>query len=80
MRFDALQARAAASEKLLGEAREYLLGRADEIRTADRRANKLALERDGLQTRVADLEKERIQRESEFKEDDQARAHHLDGA
>jgi chromosome segregation ATPase len=80
MRFDVLQARAAASEKLLGEAREYLLGRADEIRTADRRANKLALERDGLQTRVADLEKERIQRESEFKEDDQARAHHLDGA
>ncbi len=74
MRFDALQARAAASEKLLGEAREHLLARADEIRTYDRRAGELALERDALQARVADLEAERIQRESEFSEVDQARA------
>jgi chromosome segregation ATPase len=74
MRFDALHARAAASEKLLGEAREHLLARADEIRTYDRRAGELALERDALQARIADLETERIQRESEFKEVDQARA------
>ncbi|HEY7230246.1 MAG TPA: hypothetical protein VH558_07745 [Pseudolabrys sp.] len=74
MRFDALQARATASEKLLGEAREHMLARADEIRTYDRRAGELALERDALQTRVADLEAERIQRESEFREVDQARA------
>jgi hypothetical protein len=39
-----------------GEAREHLLGRTDEIRTADKRAGKLALERDALQTRIADLE------------------------
>src|SRR5262245_4442647 len=74
MRFDALQARASASEKLLGEAREHLLARADEIRTYDRRAGELALERDALQARVAELEAERIQRESQFKEVDQARA------
>ena len=74
MRFDALQARASASEKLLGEAREHLLSRADEIRTYDRRAGELALERDALQARVAELEAERIQRESQFKEVDQARA------
>jgi chromosome segregation ATPase len=74
MRFDALQARATASEKLLGEAREHLLARADEIRTYDRRAGELALERDALQGRVADLEAERIQRESEFTEVDRARA------
>ena len=74
MRFDALQARAAASEKLLGEAREHLLARADEIRIYDRRAGELALERDALQTRVSELEAERIQRESEFTEVDQARA------
>jgi len=74
MRFDALQARAAASEKLLGEAREHLLSRADEIRTYDRRASELALERDALQARIADLETERIQRESRFTEIDQARA------
>jgi chromosome segregation ATPase len=65
---------AAASEKLLGEAREHLLARADEIRTYDRRASELALERDALQTRIAELETERMQRESEFKEVDQARA------
>jgi chromosome segregation ATPase len=74
MRFDALQARASASEKLLGEAREHLLSRADEIRTYDRRAGELALERDALQARVADLEAERVQRESEFKEVDRARS------
>src|SRR5690242_3713908 len=74
MRFDALQARATASEKLLGEAREHLLARADEIRTYDRRAGELSLERDALQARIAELEVERMQRESEFKEVDQARA------
>lgn len=73
MRFDGLQARALASEKLLGEAREHLLSRADEIRTYDRRAGELALERDALQARIADLETERIQRESEFTEVDQSR-------
>jgi chromosome segregation ATPase len=73
MRFDALQARAVASEKLLGEAREHLLARADEIRTYDRRAGELALERDALQARISELEAERIHRESEFAEVDQAR-------
>jgi chromosome segregation ATPase len=74
MRFDALQARASASEKLLGDAREHLLARADEIRTYDRRAGELAMERDALQARIADLETERMQRESQFTEMDQARA------
>jgi chromosome segregation ATPase len=74
MRFDALQARASASEKLLGDAREHLLARADEIRTYDRRAGDLAMERDALQARIADLETERMQRESQFTEVDQARA------
>ncbi|MGC1670380.1 MAG: hypothetical protein WA767_19305, partial [Pseudolabrys sp.] len=74
MRFDALQARASASEKLLGDAREHLLARADEIRTYDRRAGELAMERDALQARIADLETERMQRESQFTEVDQARA------
>jgi chromosome segregation ATPase len=73
MRFDALQARAVASEKLLGEAREHLLARADEIRTYDRRAGEFAFERDALQTRISELEAERIQRESEFVEVDQSR-------
>jgi len=47
MRFDAFRR----------EAREHLLSRrADEIRTAERRTGELALERDALQTRIADLE------------------------
>ena len=59
-RFEALQARAGASEKLLGEAREHLLARAEEIRDYDRRLGAIALERDAMQARVAELEAERI--------------------
>jgi crescentin len=73
MRFEALQARAAASEKLLAEARDHLLARAEEIREFDRRVGEVSLARDGFQQRVAELTAERIQRESEFKELEQAR-------
>ena len=52
-RFEALQARAGATEKLLGEAREHLLARAEEIRDFDRRLSVVAIERDALQTRVS---------------------------
>jgi len=73
-RFEALQARAAATEKLLGEAREHLIARAEEIRDYDRRMAALGLERDAIQARVTDLESDRIRRESEFKELEQAYA------
>lgn len=72
MRFEALQARAQATEKLLVEAREHLLAKANDIRDYDRRTNEIANERDTLQSRVANLEADRIQRESELKEGDQA--------
>ena len=72
MRFDALQARAQSTEKLLVEAREHLLARANELRDYDRRTGDIANERDALQSRVASLEADRIQRESELKEGDQA--------
>ena len=74
MRFDALQARASSTEKLLVEAREHLLARAEEIREYDRRTGEIALERDAMQARVSDLEADRINRESELKEIDQAHA------
>ncbi|MDO8875607.1 MAG: hypothetical protein Q8M24_06705 [Pseudolabrys sp.] len=74
MRFDALQARTAATDNLLGEAREHLLARAEEIRDFDRRLNEVSNERDSLQARVADLEADRIRRESEIKEMDHARS------
>ena len=73
-RFEALQARAGATEKLLGEAREHLLARAEEIRDYDRRLSAAAIERDAIQARVSDLEAERIQRDSELREISQARA------
>lgn len=73
-RFEALQARAAATERLLGEARGHLLARAEDIRDYDRRMSDLALERDTLQTRLADLEAERIHQESVVQELNQARA------
>ena len=72
MRFDALQARAQSTEKLLVEAREHLLAKANELRDYDRRTSDIANERDALQARVSNLEADRIQRESELKEGDQA--------
>jgi crescentin len=73
MRFESLQARAQATEKLLGEAREHLLARADELGENDLRNNELAVERDALQTRVSDLEAERIDCESLLNELEQER-------
>jgi crescentin len=73
-RFEALQARAGATEKLLGEAREHLLARAEEIRDFDRRMSAMAIERDALQARISDLEAERIRRDSELREVEQAQS------
>jgi chromosome segregation ATPase len=78
MRFDALQARATATENLLGEARQHLLARAEDIREYDRRIADIAMERDALHARLCELEAERIQRESEFTEVDQARTTYLE--
>jgi chromosome segregation ATPase len=68
IRFDALQARIAATEKLLSEAREHLLVRADEIRNYDRRIGEIALSRDSVQARVSDMETDKLRRESEYEE------------
>ena len=68
MRFEALQARAQATEKLLGEARDHLMARAEDIREYDRRTAEIALERDALQARASDLEADRITRESAYGE------------
>ena len=78
MRFDALQARATATENLLGEAREHLLARAEDIRGYDQRFGELSQERDGLNTRLSQLEAERLQLESELTEVNQARITFMD--
>lgn len=73
VRFETLQARASATEKLLIEAREHLLARAEEIREYERRCSEAVLERDTLQGRVTELEAERSVREAQFQEVDQSR-------
>jgi crescentin len=74
MRFEALQARANSTDNLLSEAREHLLARAEDVRDFDRRLSAAINERDGLHTRVTELEADRIRRESEFRELEQTRA------
>lgn len=73
MRFDTLQARSSATEKLLIEAREHLIARAEEIREYDRRNAEMVRERDALQTRIADLEGERHSRAAQHQEVEQSR-------
>lgn len=74
MRFEALQARANATDNLLIEARDHLQRRAEEVREIDRRFSDTVTERDSIQARLADLEAERLRRESEFRETEQMRA------
>jgi crescentin len=73
MRFETLQARASATEKLLIEAREHLVGRAEEMRNKDQRNMELVREREALQMRVQELEAERHTREALYQEVEQAR-------
>lgn len=74
MRHEALQARTAVTDSLLVEAREHLQKRAEELRDLDRRFTDSISERDGLQSRLAEMEAERLRRESEFKDAEQLRA------
>ena len=78
MRFEALQARATSTEKLLVEAREHLLARAEEIRNSDRRLSETVMERDSLQAKLASMEADRIRRDSEFTEVETVRSTLMD--
>ena len=78
MRFDSLQARAATLEKVVGEARELLLARAEQIREYERRNGDIAIERNALQERVSDLQAALIERESKYKEADQTRTTYVE--
>ena len=78
MRFESLQARAATLEKVVSDARELLLARAEQIREYDRRNLELAAERDDLHARVSNLQAALIETESKFKEADQSRAAYME--
>lgn len=73
MRFETLQARTSATDKLLVEARDHLIARAEELRDYGRRNNELIRERDALQARIAELEAERDARETHRQEIEQSR-------
>ncbi|MGI8525331.1 MAG: hypothetical protein ACR2K5_04005 [Pseudolabrys sp.] len=76
MRYEALQARAGATERLLIKARDHLTTRSDEVRAFDRRMSETAQERDMLAAKVGGLEAERAQRESELREVQTDARHH----
>jgi chromosome segregation ATPase len=73
MRFEALQARAGASDRLLSEAREQLAARGEEVRALERRLSETTLERDTLATRAAALEADVFQRDSALRDGEVAR-------
>jgi crescentin len=73
MRMELLQTRMMAGEKLLGEARQHLLARAEEVSALDRHLNETTVERDGLEARLEELEASRNAREAALHEMDQAR-------
>jgi len=78
MRFDSLQVRAATLEKVVGDARELLLARAEQIREYDRRNGEISTERNSLQERVSSLQAALIDFESKYKEADRTRAAYLE--
>jgi len=80
MRFDALQARAAASDRLLSETREQLAGRTEDTRLLERRLSETTLERDMLASRAAAFEADLFQRDSALREADLAKTALLERA
>ncbi|MGH6725373.1 MAG: hypothetical protein ACREB8_02360 [Pseudolabrys sp.] len=78
MRFDSLQTRATTLEKVVGDARELLLARAEQIREYDRRNAEIAAERNELHERVSALQAALIDTESKYKEADQTRSAYME--
>jgi crescentin len=74
MRYDSLQTRAATLEKVVADARELLLARAEQLREYDRRNVEIATLRDDLHDRVSKLQAALIEYESKYKEADQTRS------
>jgi len=72
-RLTAAQMHTAALEKVVTEAHDLLLARAEQNREHNRCNGELATERDALQARLTDLQAEPLKRESEFKEVDHVR-------
>jgi crescentin len=68
LRFDAMQSRAASADKLLGEARDQLAQRSEEIRQYDRRYGELTQAYEQISARLTETEAERQQRDADVED------------
>jgi crescentin len=73
MRLDALQSRAATSERLLSEARQNLIARTEEVRAFDRKSVEATIARNNSEKRLAQIEGQHEARERQIKDHEQAR-------
>ena len=80
MRFDALQARSNATDRLLTEARENLSAGSENTRVLERRLSETILERDALATRVSAVEADLMQRDGGLRDVENARTALLERA
>jgi crescentin len=74
MRLEALQSRAATSERLLSEARQNLMLRTEETRAFDRKSVEATIARNNAEKRLAQVEAMHEARERQVKDLEQARA------
>jgi crescentin len=74
MRLDALQSRAATAERLLGEARQNLVARTEEVRAFDRKSVEATIGRNNAEKRLAQIEAAHEARERLIKDLEQSRA------
>lgn len=74
MRLDALQSRATTAEKLLGETRQNLIARTEEVRAFDRKATEATIARNNAEKRIAQVEAAHDARERAIKDLEQSRA------
>ena len=73
-RLDALQSRAGTAEKLLGETRQNLIARTEEVRSFDRRSVEATIARNNSEKRLAQIEAAHEARERQIKDLEQSRA------
>jgi crescentin len=73
MRLDALQSRAATSERLLSEARQNLIARTEEVRAFDRKSVEATIARNNSEKRLAQIEGQHEARERQIRDHEQAR-------
>jgi len=74
MRFDALQARAGTSDKLLDDARQTLSARAEEIRSYERRMAEATATRNAIEGKLGQIESGIAERDAQIRDLEQARA------